>query len=38
LKEASVLFVATPHKAYKGLKVPEKTLVIDVWNCVNPAK
>ncbi len=37
LKEASVLFIATPHKAYKGLKVPEKTVVIDVWNCVVPA-
>jgi UDP-N-acetyl-D-mannosaminuronic acid dehydrogenase len=32
LAQADVLFVATPHKAYRGLVVPEGRLVIDVWN------
>ncbi len=34
LKRADVLFVATPHKPYKQLKIPKSKLVIDVWNCL----
>ena len=30
--EADMLFVATPHRAYKGLAVPPDKVVIDVWN------
>ncbi len=34
MSRADVLFVATPHKAYKKLKIPADKLVIDVWNCL----
>jgi UDP-N-acetyl-D-mannosaminuronic acid dehydrogenase len=37
LAEADVLFVATPHAAYRGLVVPPGRVVIDVWNTVRPA-
>jgi UDP-N-acetyl-D-mannosaminuronic acid dehydrogenase len=32
LAEAEVLFVATPHQAYRGLAVPEGRVVIDIWD------
>lgn len=34
LDEADVIFVATPHKAYRNLEIPPATKVVDVWNCV----
>lgn len=34
VRESDVLFIATPHKAYRGLDVPADKLVMDVWNCV----
>jgi len=35
--EADVLFVATPHHAYRGLEVPAGRTTIDVWNVLaNP--
>ena len=30
LQEADVLFVGTPHKAYRGLHVPDGKIVIDI--------
>ena len=36
MAEADVLFVGTPHKAYRGLVVPENKIVVDVWNVVAP--
>jgi UDP-N-acetyl-D-mannosaminuronic acid dehydrogenase len=36
VKEADIFFCATPHKAYRGLKIPPEKMVIDVWNCVRP--
>jgi UDP-N-acetyl-D-mannosaminuronic acid dehydrogenase len=38
LAEADVLFVATPHKAYRQLPPIEGKLVIDVWNCLRRAE
>jgi UDP-N-acetyl-D-mannosaminuronic acid dehydrogenase len=35
LDEADVIFIATPHKAYRGLKMPKGKTVIDVWSCLN---
>jgi UDP-N-acetyl-D-mannosaminuronic acid dehydrogenase len=35
LKECDVIFIGTPHKAYRELKIPQSKLV-DVWNCVIP--
>lgn len=32
LAEADVLFVATPHHAYRGLEAPAGRTIIDVWN------
>ncbi len=34
LAEAEVLFVATPHRAYRCLKLPPEKVVIDVWGCL----
>jgi UDP-N-acetyl-D-mannosaminuronic acid dehydrogenase len=34
LADADVLFVATPHSAYRKLAVPPGRVVIDVWNIV----
>ena len=38
LAEADVLFLATPHRAYRGLRVPEGKVLYDVWNCASSAK
>ncbi|HVT88066.1 MAG TPA: nucleotide sugar dehydrogenase [Tepidisphaeraceae bacterium] len=38
LKEADILFVSTPHKAYRGLKIPAAKYVVDVWNCVDASQ
>lgn len=32
LADADVLFVATPHKAYRGLAIPDGKVAIDVWD------
>lgn len=32
LAEADVIFVGTPHGAYRGLKAPAGKTVVDVWN------
>jgi UDP-N-acetyl-D-mannosaminuronic acid dehydrogenase len=34
LKEADFIFVGTPHKEYRGLRIPPGKHVIDVWNCL----
>ena len=34
LEESDVLFVATPHKRYRTLKVPPGKQVFDVWSCL----
>ena len=34
VRQSDVIFIATPHKRYKELVIPESKLVIDVWNCV----
>jgi len=34
MAESQFLFVGTPHKRYRGLKIPEDKHVIDVWNCL----
>jgi hypothetical protein len=31
LAEADVLFVGTPHDAYRGLAAPRGRVVVDVW-------
>jgi UDP-N-acetyl-D-mannosaminuronic acid dehydrogenase len=32
LTEADIVFIATPHRQYRGLVLPAKTVGIDVWN------
>ncbi|HET7469868.1 MAG TPA: nucleotide sugar dehydrogenase [Gemmatimonadales bacterium] len=34
LAESDILFVATPHKAYRQIPPQEGKTVIDVWNCL----
>lgn len=34
MAEADVLFLATPHKAYRDLRVPEGKLLFDVWSWI----
>jgi UDP-N-acetyl-D-mannosaminuronic acid dehydrogenase len=34
LAEADVLFLATPHRAYRDLRIPKGKILYDVWNCV----
>jgi UDP-N-acetyl-D-mannosaminuronic acid dehydrogenase len=31
LKRSDIVIVATPHSAYKNLRIPKKTEVIDIW-------
>jgi UDP-N-acetyl-D-mannosaminuronic acid dehydrogenase len=33
IAESDIIFIGTPHKAYRSLKIPSEKL-IDVWNCV----
>jgi UDP-N-acetyl-D-mannosaminuronic acid dehydrogenase len=35
--KADVIFVATPHRAYRDLAVPAHKTVIDVWNVLPKA-
>jgi UDP-N-acetyl-D-mannosaminuronic acid dehydrogenase len=32
VRQADLLFVGTPHNAYRDLEIPESKPVIDVWN------
>jgi UDP-N-acetyl-D-mannosaminuronic acid dehydrogenase len=34
IAESDVIFVATPHKRYRELRIPPGKVVIDVWSCV----
>jgi UDP-N-acetyl-D-mannosaminuronic acid dehydrogenase len=38
ISQADVLFVGTPHKAYRSLAIPAGKIVIDVWDWVRPAE
>jgi UDP-N-acetyl-D-mannosaminuronic acid dehydrogenase len=34
IAESDVIFIATPHKRYRELRIPPGKVVIDVWSCV----
>jgi UDP-N-acetyl-D-mannosaminuronic acid dehydrogenase len=34
IDKSQVLFVGTPHKAYRSLRVPADKVVVDVWSCL----
>jgi UDP-N-acetyl-D-mannosaminuronic acid dehydrogenase len=34
IAESDVLFLATPHRQYESLAIPEEKLVFDVWGCL----
>lgn len=38
LAESDVLFVATPHRGYRGLRPPGGKVVIDIWNCLQTSQ
>ena len=35
IKKSGIIILATPHKAYKKLKIGKKKLVIDIWGLFN---
>ncbi len=37
VEESDVLFLATPHRAYKTLRIPEGKILYDVWNWIASA-
>jgi UDP-N-acetyl-D-mannosaminuronic acid dehydrogenase len=37
LTEADVLFLATPHRAYRDLRIPDGKVLYDVWNWIGSA-
>jgi UDP-N-acetyl-D-mannosaminuronic acid dehydrogenase len=37
LEEADVLFLATPHRAYRTLRIPDGKILYDVWNWIASA-
>jgi UDP-N-acetyl-D-mannosaminuronic acid dehydrogenase len=37
LAESHVLFVATPHRVYRGIPPQSGKMVIDIWNCLPKA-
>jgi hypothetical protein len=36
IEESDVIFIGTPHKVYRSLKLPSSKQVVDVWNCLPP--
>jgi len=36
LAESDVVFLATPHDRYRGLRLPARTATIDLWGCLGP--
>ena len=38
VEEADIIFVATPHKQYKTLRIPPSKAVFDVWNVLPKGK
>jgi UDP-N-acetyl-D-mannosaminuronic acid dehydrogenase len=34
VEQSDVLFVGTPHKRYRSLRVPSDKVVVDVWSCL----
>ena len=34
LAESDVLIVATPHPEYRGLRIPEGKVSVDIWSCL----
>lgn len=35
IEESDILIVATPHRAYRGLAIPDGKVVVDVWGCLS---
>jgi UDP-N-acetyl-D-mannosaminuronic acid dehydrogenase len=35
--ESDVLFLATPHRAYRELRIPDGKVLYDVWNWIGSA-
>ncbi len=38
VEHCPIVFVGVPHSAYRSLKVPEESLVIDLWNVLDSAR
>ena len=35
LEHADIVFIATPHRCYRELVIPDRIKVVDIWNCLN---
>ena len=34
IKKSNIIIIATPHKAYKNLKISSKKIVVDIWGII----
>lgn len=34
IQQSDIIFIATPHKCYRELMIPNSIRVIDIWNCL----
>ena len=34
IKQSDIIIIATPHKAYKNLDIPQNKKVVDIWNAL----
>ena len=34
IKKSNIIIIATPHKAYKNLKISNKKIVVDIWGII----
>ena len=34
VKKSDIIIIATPHKAYKKLKIEKKKVLVDIWGLI----
>ena len=34
IKKSDILIIATPHKAYKNLKISKNKILVDIWGLI----
>ena len=38
VKKSDIIIIATPHKAYKKLKIEKKKVLVDIWGLIEKWK
>ena len=38
VKKSNIIIIATPHKAYKKLKISKKKILVDIWGLIEKKK